>query len=332
MVKTPPVPEALLKALLDYDHFIIIGHKNPDMDCLNSQLVLESMLQQMGKKTFLLSPGPFDRHEIRHHKAHFKTDVPDSLLKKNPLVVVVDCSTPDRIEPFTDKLSNCTIAVIDHHASGSDFGDIRYVFPKAFSVTFLIFHIMKTLEIAISEINAHRLLSGIAADTGFFRHVNAGRSELFSAVADLAEAGASPRDIYHDMFGDRTFTSKKFLGKLLSRTESRYDGKLLVCWETLEEHLRYGEKERDSESLYGQLLAVEGCEVVLYIRQEGEQSCSVGMRSATNSSIDVGLIAAGLGGGGHRKASGTTLNMELNKAMTTVTGILSFYLSSEPAK
>jgi bifunctional oligoribonuclease and PAP phosphatase NrnA len=328
MIPTPPVPDALIDAMLSHEASIIIGHKNPDADCLNSQYLVQSILHYYNKKTLLLSPGPFERQEIKQYEGHFSTSVPDSFLKLQPLVIIVDCSTPDRIEPFNEVIEGLTVAVIDHHAAGTDFGDIRYVFPKAFSVTFLIYHIMKKMKVPLNAVDAQRILFGLAADTGFFRHINEGRSEVFSMTAELAEAGASPRDIYQTLYGDRSYQSRKLLGLLLTRTESNYDGRLLVTWETLEENEFYGEAERDSDALYAQLLAVRGCEVVLYFRQEARLRCTVGFRAGANSSIDVGLIASGLGGGGHKKASGTTLEMELGKAMTTVIGILAFYLGS----
>jgi bifunctional oligoribonuclease and PAP phosphatase NrnA len=327
MVATPPVPEELIHALISHSSALIIGHKNPDADSLTSQLVMQSILDYLGKRTLLLSPGPFDRKEIRHFEPLFSSSVSDDFLKSNPLVIVLDCSTPDRIEPFDLLLPGHTVAVIDHHASGSEFGDIRYVFDRAFSVTFLVFQIMKRLKVPLTQIDAQRLFFGLAADTGFFRHINEGRSEVFAMAAELAEAGASPKDIYDTMYGGRSLTSRRLLGMLLSRAESHYHGRLLVTWETYEECSLFGEAERDSDVLYSQLLSVESCDVVVYLRQNEELSCSVGLRAGAQSTIDVGMIAAGLGGGGHRKASGTTLSMPLEKAKSTVVGILAFYLS-----
>jgi len=328
MISTPPVPQELIEAIHAHDTFVIVGHRNPDADCLNSQLVMGSALNYLGKDVLLLSPGPFDRHEIANYQEHFHQNIPDDFKKTMPLAIIVDCSTPDRIAPLAPQLEGLSVAVIDHHAAGTEFGDIRYIFPKAFSVTFLIFHIMQTLNIPISKLDAERLLFGLAADTGFFRHINEGRSEVFEMVAVLAEAGASPRDIYHTMYGDRSFTSKKLLGLLLSRTESMFGDRLLVTWETIDEHNQFGEKERDSESLYAQLLSIANCEVVLYIRQEQLQSCIVGFRAGANSSVDVGLIAAEFGGGGHRKASGATLEMDLEKVKALVTKAVTKHLNS----
>ncbi len=326
MIPTPPVPQELLDTLQNHEEFLIIGHKNPDSDCLNSQLAMGAVLQMLGKQYHLISPGPFERHEIKHLATQFSVEIPEHILERRPVIIVVDCSTLDRIAPFDRIIDGLTTIVIDHHASGEPFGNISYNVPRAFSVTFLIYHIIKALDLPLTQELAQTLLFGLATDTGYFRHINGGRSEVFSMIAELAEAGANPATIHHQMYGDRSFRSRQLLGLLLSRTEQLYGGKLLFTWETLEEHMLFGEKERDSETLYAQLLSVEGCDVAVYLRQEAEKSCTIGFRTSSQSSIDVGLIASNLGGGGHRKASGTTLQMNFDKAKATVIGILEFYL------
>lgn len=328
LLHNPPIPKELIEAINSHSNFVILGHKNPDADCLNSQLVLGSTLTYLGKEVVLLSPGPFDRHEIKNYREFFHDTIPPDFKKTNPLAIIIDCSTPDRISPLEKQIEGLTTAIIDHHASGTEFGDIRFISPKAFSVTFLIFHIMKVLDIPVSKLDAQRLLFGLAADTGFFRHIPEGRPEIFEMITSLSDAGASPKDVYHTMYGERSFNSKKLLGLLLSRTERLFDGRLLMTWETLDEHTRFGEKERDSESLYAQLLSVVRCEVVVYIRQEKETSCTVGFRTAANSSVDVGRIASSFGGGGHKKASGATLEMNLEKAKTAVIELIANYILS----
>ncbi len=302
MLATPPVPDELLQAFRDYETMLIIGHKNPDGDALGSQLALGSVLSRMGKRVHLLSPGPFERHEIKHLQDQFLDIIPPDADPAVSLAVVLDCSTIDRIGSFADAIRDFPTAVIDHHAAGEPFGDITYICSRAFSVTFLILEVIKALGMEPTKQEAELLLFGLVTDTGFFRHVIARRGEIFQTAAELVDAGASPKDAYEQMYGSRPFASKQLLGLLLSRTEFHYGGRLLVTWETRSEHEQYGEQMRDSESLYGQLLSTEGCEAVLYIREDVEDGCTVGLRS--RHVVDVSAIAASFGGGGHRRAAG----------------------------
>ncbi len=308
MLNPPPVPAELLKALDDHSVMLIIGHINPDGDAMGSQLALAGLLERRGKQVYLLSPGPFDRHEIQHLSDRFMTEFPELDQEADPLVIVVDCSTIDRIGPFASEISQYPTAVIDHHAAGAPFGDITYIHTKAFSVTYMIHQIYKALDEVPTPEEAQMLLFGLATDTGYFRHVIAGRGEVFRTVEELVEAGASPKLAYEQMYGSRPLGSRHLLGLLLARTEAYHGGRLLITWETKGEHEKFGEAMRDSESLYAHLLGTEGCEAVLYIREDQEDACTVGLRSKT--SIDVSRIAASFGGGGHRRAAGFTYRGE----------------------
>jgi phosphoesterase RecJ-like protein len=311
-----PVPQELIDAFNSFDEFVIIGHEHPDSDSIHSQMSTGKLLSQLGKKTHLVSAGPFTRGEIISYKESFERHLSSDLDPANTLVVIVDCSSPDRIGYLSDEIAGFSVAVIDHHASGdSSFGDIRYIDPKAFSVTFMIHHLFKTMGLHIDEDTAHMLLFGMATDTGYFRHIGPYRGEIFKAAAQLIELGASPRDIHAGMFGQKSFASRKLLGLLLSRMEEAFDGRLLYTWESAEEMEYYGELNRDSETLYAQMLSIYDCEVILYIRENTDDrtTCTVGFRSHADSHIDVGEIAAEFGGGGHRKAAGATISASIEQ-------------------
>ena len=49
---------------------------------------------------------------------------------------------------------------------------------------------------------------------------------------------------------------------------------------------------------------VAGSEIIVFIKQEDAETCSVGLRST--SAYDVGALAKSFGGGGHKPASGFT--------------------------
>ena len=289
---------AALDFIKQYRTFAIIGHEEPDGDSLGSQLALASFLQRSGKEASCYSPGPFLRPEIQDLAGRFAT----TALEPPVAAIVLDCSTPDRIGRYAAEIAELPVAVIDHHASGVPFGDVRYVDPNAPSVTFVILKLIEAAGGKPTREEAVLLFFGLCTDTGFFRHLEQGSQETFAASDRLVAAGASPKDTFAKMFGNRTHDSRKLLGRLLKRAERRFDGKVIVAWETEEELEEFGKEQRDSDALYQQLQMVRGCEIVILIRQEETERCSVGLRSS--GTIDVGAIAKHFGGGGHRNASG----------------------------
>ena len=106
------------------------------------------------------------------------------------------------------------------------------------------------------------------------------------------------------MTGGKPWNTRKLLGIMLSRAERYLSGKLVVTYETQEDTKKYGQEGRDSDALYTLTLAVEGVEAVAFIRQETEHSCTLGLRSKDR--VDVSVVAAKFGGGGHKNASGAS--------------------------
>lgn len=295
-------PVELIEILKKRDSFLLIGHKNPDGDCLSSQLALGSFLERIGKKVCLLSPGPFDRPEIEHQENLFQSHVPMDWKDIDPIVVVLDCSTIDRIGYLADEIEDYYVVVVDHHDSGLSFGDIQFIRPAAPSVTLLIHNIIEAFSLEPTYEEAKLLLFGIATDTGFFRHLESNSDELFHSVAKLTKCGASPKDTHSEMYGGKTLKSKQLMGKLLSRARSKLDGKLIITFETENDLLEFGSESRDSDALYQQLQGIKQVEAIILIRFESEEELSVGLRSKHYA--DVGEIAKIYGGGGHKKAAG----------------------------
>ena len=65
------------------------------------------------------------------------------------------------------------------------------------------------------------------------------------------------------MYGGRKLDSKVLTGRVLSRAESDFGGRCISIYETLEEKKCFGAENRDSDTIYSQLLAVENCEAVI---------------------------------------------------------------------
>jgi len=298
----------VLGFLKRYSAYIIVGHKEPDGDCVGSQLALASFLRRQGKKAVPLSAGPFTRTEIAAYETSFGQSLEGLALEEgSTAVVVLDCSSVSRIGAIAQLLpAGLPLAIIDHHASGQvDEGDapaVSLVCPSAPAVTYLVQLLIEEAGERPSTEEAELLLFGLCTDTGFFRHLDLGSGPVFAAAARLVEAGASPKRAFDMMNGGKPFASRKLMGELLSRAETHYDGKLIVTSMGLEDQERYGLVGRDSDMLYQLLMTVAGMEVAVVVRQESPSDCTVGFRS--RKLVDVAAIAATFGGGGHRLAAG----------------------------
>jgi phosphoesterase RecJ-like protein len=171
--------------------------------------------------------------------------------------------------------------------------------------------LITTLGLELTTEEATLLLFGVCTDTGFFRHLTDKNAEVLEAAARMVRRGANPKGVYRLMNGGKSYNSRILLGHILSRTESFFDGKLMISHETQEEFNTFGFEARDSDNLNKMLQAIDGVKAVVIIRQECAENCTVSLRSVDE--IDVSRIAASFGGGGHKNASGLTMKGNISE-------------------
>ncbi|MFA6505563.1 MAG: bifunctional oligoribonuclease/PAP phosphatase NrnA [Treponemataceae bacterium] len=296
-----PVPKELIDFINGGTRFLIAGHKEPDGDCVGSQLALVSALTRLGKEAIPCSAGPFKRPEILAYASRFIA-TPSEEDRKEARVIIMDCSNAGRTGDLAPFLEHLPAAVVDHHASAESFGTVSFVDPAAPSVTFMTLALIEALGLKPTPEEAELLLFGLCTDTGFFRHVDSNGAETFEYTARLLRAGASPKKTFIAMNGGKSLDSRILMGLILSRVETHFGGKLLLSYENFEDTERFGLQGRDSDAIYQLLQSVAGVEAVVLIRQETSENCTVGFRSREN--VDVSVIAARFGGGGHKQAAG----------------------------
>lgn len=296
------VPESILAFLRDHDSFLIVGHQEPDADCIGSQLALGSVLTRRGKSVKQYSHGPFKRAEINRYSSLFSPRVDAFDKISRPGVIVVDCSSLDRIGDVAQDLAGLDVAVIDHHATSQPFCEVRWIDSQRSSCTWMIHRLLQELGERPTAEEAHWLFLGLATDTGFFRHLEAGADDTFHAAADLSAAGASAKAVFQQINGGKVLANQKLMGLVLSRTESHFAGKVMFSWEELSDRATLGAENRESDQIYQTLQGVTGVELIILLRQESATKVTGGLRS--RSLVDVALLAQKFGGGGHIRASG----------------------------
>lgn len=325
--KHSSIPEELLEFINTGSKFIIAGHKEPDGDCIGSQLALRSALLRLGKTVLVYSAGPLDRSELKYYKNLF--DTPTEKKLEGVRAIIVDSSGIDRTGDLQTYLENLPCAIIDHHSAvtypPSTPRSPVYVDPNSPSCTLLIEKLITALGLEITKEEAELLFFGLCTDTGFFRHLTEHDAQVFEFTARMLNHGSSPKKAFYAMTGGKTLDSRILIGHILSRIESYFDGRLLISYETLEDYNAYGYKERDSDSLNQILMSIENVEAIAIIRQECDGNCAVSLRSVDK--IDVAKLASSFGGGGHRNASGLTLRGDISKVKQIILDSFSTFFS-----
>lgn len=299
-----------LKTFIEnHNFFFIAGHKEPDGDCITSCLGIAAILDYFGKPYQLLSAGPFKRNEVMRWQESFSDtmEFQDESERKTSGLFIADCSEIIRLGDIDGDFKGLDTFVIDHHKTSEIGGELKgYVNPDAPACAFLIQLFYEKLIGDLPSELAKTLFFGICTDTGFFRFLTDNSSEVFAAVSRLVADGADPRTTYREINSGKPYSTRKLLGILLNKAERYLEGRLVVTYESLEDTKKWGLEGRDSDSLYQLMLSAKGVEAVVFLRQDTETTCTGGFRS--QDKIDVSLVAAKFGGGGHKNASGMSCN------------------------
>ena len=301
---------SVLSAIGEHDHFVILGHEDPDADCLGSQRVMASWLQRRKKKVYLCSPGPWRRPEIRDWEPLFSNVIPST--PQPTLFIILDCSSMERTGFPNSLPKNCKSCVIDHHASGTNFGNIRYIDPSSPSTTLMVQNLIEYSGDTLTREDAEILFLGFCTDTGYFRHLESDGYRALESVSRLLKAGASPTNTFGVLSGGRSLSSRRLLGRVLESCKTYLNDKVVLVYETIKDSNELG-NQRDSDMLYQIITSISGIELAIIVREQSRNKCIVGLRSLND--IDVGEIAREFGGGGHRKAAGCNIHQPLKQVI-----------------
>lgn len=309
--------ETFSQFLSSHNFFYVIGHKEPDGDCVYSCLGMAALLDAKKLPYQLLSAGSFKRTEIRD-KAELFTNVPTFLSepeRKRTGLLILDCSEMSRLGEIDGDLEGLDTFIVDHHKTASVTENCIIDTSSPATAT-LVQQLYEKLVGKPPKEVADLLFFGLATDTGYFRFLKDDSAEVFMAAARLVEAGTNPRQIYDRMTGGKAYNTRKLLGIMLNRAERYYNNKLVITYETMEDTRKYGQEGRDSDALYALLLACDGVEAVVFLRQETEHNCTAGFRS--RDAVDVSAIASKFGGGGHKNASGASVEGKLETLIPAI--------------
>lgn len=303
----------------NHQYFYVIGHKEPDGDCIASCLGIADILKKSNKEYKLLSAGPFKRPEIKKFEKQFsnKTDFLDNKDREITGLIILDCSELSRLGEIDGDLSGLDIFVIDHHKTSNLPENAKgFIDSEAPACAYLVQIFYEKILGKIPLKLANILFFGLSTDTGYFRFLSQDSAEVFMAAARLVSYGVEPRMIYNEINSGKPYSTRQLLGVLLSKAEQYLDGKLVITYETLEDTKKYGSEGRDSDALYQLLLSSQDVEAAVFLRQDTISTCTGGFRSVDK--IDVSQVAAKFGGGGHKNASGMSTDGKIENLIPLI--------------
>ena len=292
-------------------HILLISGDHPDGDSLGSLVGLYHYLQALDKKVtcYAASTIPEGLQFL---------PLPEMVFEKNRLPKDIDTAlsfdhshfSQTRLEDWLTE-NEPHLINIDHHPGNEMFGHTNVVFPNASSACELIYNLYRINNIELTKEAANGLLTGLMTDTGNLG--NPATSDTAMAMASaLIKYGGKTQKVIKETFRNKTLPSLKLWGDIIHQIEHNTDLGLAIVVITNEQLKKFNADEEWLDGLANFLTVLSDAQAIMVIR-ELEPGKLRGSFRTTHDNVDVGRLAEIMGGGGHQKAAGFSVDGRLEK-------------------
>lgn len=297
-------------ALSSADAVALACHVDPDGDALGSMLALHRVLASRGVRS-TASWGTLDADagaelavppQYAFLPGLDTLVVPERFPVSPQLMVAFDTGAPERLgslQPAAEAAD--TLIVIDHHASGTAFGDIRLVDGSLAATAILVDELITRLGGELDRDTAICLYTALVTDTGRFQYASTTPAVL-ELAARLISLDIDHAAISRQVWNTHSFGYLKLLAGVLDRATLEPEASLLWTTVTQDDLRRFGVAWQETEGLIEVLRSVETARVAMIAKQQSDGEWKVSLRS--RGDVDVGRVARQLGGGGHAFLAG----------------------------
>lgn len=300
-----------------WDSFLLIGHEDPDGDCLGSIFSLGLFLKNLGKNVEIGLYKPLnDKYSFINDEIDLNCFIIEETteIKKNNAIIALDSSDSERLGPAKNLLNNNELLNIDHHIDNKHFGDINYVSPDSAATGQIIYDIADFMSWDINESIAYYLAVAVLSDTGFLRYSNTDRS-VIQMIDQMMAKGVNIYEINRDLYGKEKPKTLKLIGRALNNLDILEDEKIAYLYLEKQDYDDLSADFEDKEGIVNYARDIDNIEVGILFNEEDDR-IKVSMRS--NDYYPVNKLAAEFGGGGHPNAAGCGINLELETAIEQV--------------
>ena len=295
--------------LLEMDRVLILTHIRPDGDTVGCAAALCAALRKLGKTAYLYpNPGITKTYESYAAPYWAEEDF------RYEHVVAVDIATigmlPENALHFEGKID----LSIDHHPSNSFYAKENLVVPTAAAAGEIMYEVLHEMTEITVEI-ALPLYVAISTDTGCFIYSNT-TANTHRVAAELMDTGFNATAVNKVLF--RTKSKNRLAMEAQMAANMRlYDNDRIVVMEiplSMVESLQA--TQADVEELSSLAALVEGTDCGITIRELAPGKSKISLR--TGGRINASDACAMLGGGGHARAAGCTVECDMAEARAKI--------------
>lgn len=295
---------------------LITSHASPDGDSIGSELGFAELARGLGAVTTIVNRDPHptsldflpDLNSIT-----VAGELPAGWERDFDLLAILECPGLDR--PGFAGLDRLPTLNIDHHMANPRYGELNYLDEEAPAVGEMVLAMAEAAGVRVTPGMATNLYTALVTDTGDFRYSNA-TPRAFKAAATLVAAGARPQEIADGLWEHNPARVVRLTASVLGTLELLAEGRLavIICDRAMLDAA--GAHQEDTENLINIPRAIAGVRVAVFFKVFKDGVVRASMRS--RGDLDVQAVARTFGGGGHRNASGCSIEGSLQQARATL--------------
>ena len=305
---------------------VILGHVNPDGDCVGSCLAVYNYIKEWDSSravTVRLERVPSKFSYLSGFDA-IETEAGEETYD---LCICLDSSDEERLGDFKSCFDRSAKTIcIDHHITNRGYAKENVIDGHASSACEVVYGQLD--ESRISKRVAECIYTGIIHDTGVFKYSNTSRKTM-EIAGKMMEKGIDFGTIIDGSFYKKTYMQSQILGRALLESITFLDGRCIFSVVRKKDMDFYGVDKSDLDGIVDQLRVIDGIECAIFLYETGIHQFKVSLRS--NSIVDVSRIAAYFGGGGHVRAAGCTMSGSVHDVVNNLSAHIAEQLEREKA-
>lgn len=316
------------------ENIVISTHIIPDADGIGSEIALCLALRSQGKNAICVNEEPLlerykylDPDETVISRADYLSFYAEAEID---LFIVTDTNSLERIGDGMKAiaLKAPSLLFIDHHPCPKEVMEQNCIDTSKAATGELAGELIQSLSIPLNREMALPLYTAILIDTSSFRYPTV-TGNTHRLIGSLMDTGVRPPHAYNMIYGTKKLTYMKLLGKVLASAHTTKDEK--VAWLTLTEDLleKFHVDTEDTLAFINHLLVLDNIKVALMFREMGAE-IKVSLRSI--GTVDVGIMARALGGGGHDHSAAAIIKGSLDTVIKQTVDKLHEMLLATEAK
>ena len=290
------------KFLLDYNHFLIVSHVQPDGDAISSMVTVAWLLSSLGKKGVMITEAEIpERFHFLDGAKYIVSAKEKPLNDTYSYVICVDCSDRDRVGRLSEWFADdAHVLNIDHHVTNNFFGEVNVVKADAAATAEIMYDLVEQCQVDWTLASATAVYGGLLTDTGGFRYQNT-TSRTMKIASCLLDQGVDGAYTAKILLEKMTFSQLQLLIQTLSRIQTTDDGK--IAWTTITnvDLEKCSATVDETKQIVNYLCNLDDVQIAILFKQQ-MNGTKISFRSAGQP--NVAALAKQFSGGGHVAAAG----------------------------